>query len=102
MSRVCKVTGRGTRAGGTIARRGLPKKNGGIGLNITGRSKRKFKVNVQPKRIWVPELGEFMKIRISTRALKDIDRKGAYKVLLDAGLISPARARQGKITTAEA
>ncbi len=102
MSRVCKVTGRGTRSGGSVTRRGLPKKNGGIGLNITGRSKRKFKINVQPKRIWVPELGEFMRLRISAKVLKDIDRKGAYKVLLDAGLISPARARQGKIKKTEA
>ena len=78
MSRVCKVTGRGTRAGGTIARRGLPKKNGGIGLNITGRSKRKFKVNVQPKRIWVPEMGEFVTVRLSTKAMRTIDKNGAY------------------------
>ncbi len=96
MSRVCSVTKRGTKSGGTIARRGLPKKNGGIGLNITGRTKRKFKVNVQPKRVWVPELGEFVRVRISTKALKDMDRKGSYKVLLDAGLISAARQRQGK------
>ncbi|MCB9906672.1 MAG: 50S ribosomal protein L28 [Planctomycetes bacterium] len=96
MSRVCSITGRGTRSGGSIVRRGLPKKNGGIGLNITGRSKRKFKVNVQPKRVWVPELGEFMRVRLSTKALKDMDRKGAFKVLMEAGLISASRQRQGK------
>ncbi|MEZ5975254.1 MAG: 50S ribosomal protein L28 [Planctomycetota bacterium] len=96
MSRVCSITGRGTQSGGSIVRRGLPKKSGGIGLNITGRSKRKFKVNVQPKRVWVPELGEFVRVRLSTKALKDMDRKGAYKVLLDAGLLSAARIREGK------
>ncbi|MEZ6021418.1 MAG: 50S ribosomal protein L28 [Planctomycetota bacterium] len=68
MSRVCSITGRGTQSGGLTVRRGLPKKSGGIGLNITGRSKRKFKVNVQPKRVWVPELGEFVRVRLSTKA----------------------------------
>jgi len=51
---------------------------------------------VQPKRVWVPELGEFMRVRLSTKALKDMDRKGAFKVLMEAGLISASRQRQGK------
>jgi large subunit ribosomal protein L28 len=87
MSRVCQVTGRGTRSGGSVFRRGLPKKKGGVGLNITGRSKRKFKVNVQKKRIFVPELGETITVRISTRALKTIDKNGAMPTLVKAGLV---------------
>ena len=87
MSRTCQVTGRGTQFGGSIARRGLPKKAGGIGLRTTGKSKRTFKVNVQKKRLWVPELGEYVRVRLSTRALKDVNRKGAFQVLLGAGLI---------------
>ncbi len=94
MSRVCEVTKRGTQSGGSIARRGLPKKKGGVGLNITGRSKRKFKVNTQKKRIWVPELGEFVKVRLSTRALKTITKRGAYSVLVEAGVIKPVRAKR--------
>ncbi len=89
MSRVCQVTGRGTQVGGHIARRGLPKKKGGVGLRTTGISKRKFKVNVQSKRIFVPELGHTVRVRLSTRALKTISKKGAYRVLVEAGLIQP-------------
>ncbi len=94
MSRVCQITGRGTKAGNTICRRGLAKKNGGVGLNITGVTKRKFKVNVQKKRIWVEELGEYVRVKLSTRALRTINKKGAYRVLLDAGLIKAAGAQR--------
>lgn len=96
MSRVCQVTKRGTRSGGSIARRGLPKKKGGVGLRTTGHTKRKFKVNVQKKRLWVPELGEFVKVKLSTRALKTVTKNGAYRVLLDAGVIRPVRAKKKK------
>ena len=87
MSRTCQITGSGTRAGGSIARRGLSKASGGIGLKTTGVSKRTFKVNTQTKRIWVGELDRFVKVKLSTRALKTIDKRGAYPVLLEAGLI---------------
>ncbi len=90
MSRVCQVTGRGTRSGGSIARRGLSKASGGVGLRTTGHTKRKFKVNVQKKRIWVPEINQFVRVRISARALRTITKKGPSRVLLDAGLIKPA------------
>ena len=91
MSRTCQVTGRGTQVGGNIARRGLPKKKGGVGLRTTGKTKRKFKVNVQKKRIWVPEIGEYVTVRLSTRALRTITKNGAYPTLLKAGLIKPKR-----------
>lgn len=95
MSRVCQVTRRGTKAGGNIARRGLAKKDGGVGLRITGHTKRTFKVNTQKKRIWVPELGKFIRVKLSTRALKTINRRGAYSVLVEAGIIKPNRPNKG-------
>jgi len=91
MPRVCQVTGRRTRVGNSIARRGLAKPKGGIGLKTTGVTKRRFEPNLQKKRIWVPELRRFVKVRVSARALRSINKKGAYRVLLDAGLIKPAR-----------
>ncbi|NQT92679.1 MAG: 50S ribosomal protein L28 [Lentisphaerae bacterium] len=53
MSRVCDICGKGPRAGNTIVRRGLEKKKGGIGLHITGVSKRRFKPNIQKIRVSV-------------------------------------------------
>lgn len=94
MSRTCEVTGRGTQTGGNIARRGLPKKKGGVGLRITGRTKRKYKVNVQKKRIWVPEFGEYVSVRLSARALRTITKNGAYPTLLKAGIIKAKPAKK--------
>ena len=94
MSRTCQVTGRGTQVGCNIARRGLPKKKGGVGLRVTGHTKRKYKVNVQKKRIWVPEIGEFVSVRLSTKALRTIDKNGAYPTLLKAGLVKAVRPGQ--------
>jgi large subunit ribosomal protein L28 len=96
MSRVCQVTGRGTRAGRSIARRGLAKAQGGVGVKTTGVTKRVFKVNVQKKRIWVPELNKHVRVRLSTRALRTINKNGAYSVLIKAGLIKPLRKGEGK------
>jgi large subunit ribosomal protein L28 len=68
MARVCEYCRKGTRSGGSIARRGLPKKKGGVGLNITGRSKRKFKPNVQRVRALID--GEVRRVKICTRCMK--------------------------------
>ena len=91
MSRTCEVTGRGTGFGGSIARRGLAKAKGGVGRRTPGRTKRTFKVNVQKKRVWVPELGEFVTVKLSTRALRTIAKNGAYPTLLKAGVIRPGK-----------
>ncbi len=69
MPRVCQVTGKKTQVGNAVARRGLPKKKGGVGLKITGRTKRKFKPNLQKIRILTPE-GRVMRIRVSTKVIK--------------------------------
>jgi large subunit ribosomal protein L28 len=43
--------------------------------------------NLQKKRIYIPELKKTMILTISTRALKTIQKNGAYKTLKKAGLI---------------
>ena len=40
-----------TTKGNTIARKGLAKKKGGIGMHVTGVSRRTFKTNCQRKKI---------------------------------------------------
>ena len=39
------------------------------------------------KRIWVSEIGKWVKVKLTARALKTIDKNGAYKVLKEAGVI---------------
>ena len=43
--------------------------------------------NLQKKRIYIPELKKTMILTISTRALKTIQKNGAYQTLKKAGLI---------------
>ena len=89
MSRVCQLTGARTRVGNKKTTRGLAKAAGGVGKKITGCTKRTFKVNLQKKRLFVPELNRWVTVRVSTRALRTISKKGAYRTLVDAGLIAP-------------
>ena len=91
MSRRCQITGARTASGNRKKTRGKAKYLGGVGTKITGLTKRHFKVNLQKKRIWVPELNEFVRIRLSTRALKTISKNGAYRTLIDAGILHPPK-----------
>ena len=87
----CEITGVGTRSGRTISRRGKAKREGGVGKKTTGISFRTFKSNIQKKRIWVPELDRWVTVRCTVKALKAMDRDGAYRVLLKAGLVKPRK-----------
>jgi large subunit ribosomal protein L28 len=42
--------------------------------------------NLQRKRIFVPELGRSIRLRVTTRALRTIDKKGLLPFLRDNGL----------------
>ena len=55
MAKVCDVCGKGPSAGNSIVRHGLRKSKGGIGLHITGVTRRRFLPNLQ--RIRVSENG---------------------------------------------
>lgn len=68
MARTCELCGKRTESGAQIARRGLPKKKGGIGLRITGRTFRKFKPNIQ--RVAAVVDGEVRRIKVCTRCMK--------------------------------
>jgi large subunit ribosomal protein L28 len=60
--------GRRTRVGNSIARRGLAKPKGGIGLKTTGVSRRRFKPNVQSVRAIVG--GSMTRVRVCARCIK--------------------------------
>ncbi|EGY27819.1 MULTISPECIES: 50S ribosomal protein L28 [Candidatus Regiella] len=73
MSRICPVSGK-------RAMRGNKRSHA---MNAT---KRSFNVNLQSHRFWDTEKGRFVKLRISTKAMRTIDKHGIEKVLktLDA------------------
>ena len=82
MARVCEICKKRTESGAQLARRGLPKKKGGIGLRVTGHTKRKFKPNIQ--RVSALVDGKLTRVKVCTRCIK------AGKVLKPANLKSPA------------
>lgn len=87
MSRRCQITGVGPVRGRRIIRSGKAKKKGGIGLHVTKEVKRTFFPNLITKRIWVPELKRHVRVKLTAKALKTVDRNGAYRTLKDAGLV---------------
>ena len=87
MSRVCSITGAKPKRGSTIHRRGMAKKKGGVGRHVTANTPRYFVPNLQEKRVWVPELKRFVKVKLTARALKTINKNGAYATPKKAGLI---------------
>ncbi len=72
-SRKCAITGRITGFGHRVAH-----------CNI--KTNRAFQVNMISKKIWVPALGKFVRIKISARGLKTLDKNGADS-LLTMGII---------------
>lgn len=68
MSARCQVTGAGP----------------GFGRNVSHshrRTPRRFDPNIQRKRYWVPGLGRHVRLRVSVRGIKVIDRRGIDAVV---------------------
>jgi large subunit ribosomal protein L28 len=85
MSRQCQVTGRKPASGRSYSLRGIAKKKKGIGLKITGITNRRFLPNLKKKRFCRPQENRFISLRLSTAAMRTIDKKGLSTVLRDIG-----------------
>ncbi len=81
MGRKCQVTGKKPRVGNKVARRGIAKKKKGIGLNITGISRRRFLPNLFTKRLWFSEENRFVSLKLTAAALRTIEKKGLLAVI---------------------
>ena len=81
MSRVCSVTGKRFGKGRTYRYRGIAKKNKGIGLNITGSSKRQYRPNLFVQKFWSSEQKRFVSLKVSAHGIRIIDKVGLDGVL---------------------
>ena len=81
MAKECQVTGRKPVVGRKYSIRGISKKNKGIGLNITGKTKRRFQPNLMKKRYWFEEENRFISLKLSAAAMRTIDKNGLSKVI---------------------
>lgn len=83
MSKKCQVTNKKPLKGKTYCTRGIAKKKKGIGLNITGKSKRRFLPNLFKKRLWFAEEKRFITLKLTPAALRTIDKKGLATIVRD-------------------
>lgn len=80
MAKVCPITKKSSQVQG-----GYSNRTRATQYNPTGMV-RKY-ANLQKKRIYIPELKKYMVLTISARAIKTINKNGAYATLKKAGLI---------------
>ena len=71
MSKTCEITGKKVMFGNNVSK----------SLN---RTKRRFDVNLIKKRFFIPEENKWITLRVSTSALKTINKKGISEVLNEA------------------
>ena len=65
-----------------ITRRGLAKSKGGGGLRTTGHSLRKFKPNLQKVTLRSDALRRSIRLSVSTRALRSVQKRGGLDAFL--------------------
>lgn len=70
MSRVCQVTGRRPVAGNNVSHSQV-------------RTKRRFEPNLQSHRFWLPQEKRWITLRVSTRGMKIISKRGIGQVVAD-------------------
>ncbi|PWK48536.1 50S ribosomal protein L28 [Pleionea mediterranea] len=68
MSRVCQVTGKGPTVGNNVS-------------HAKNRTKRRFLPNLHAHRFWVESEKRFVKLRVSAKGMRIIDKQGIDTVL---------------------
>jgi large subunit ribosomal protein L28 len=88
MARVCQLTGKKAVGGNMVS-------------HSNHKTKRAFDVNLQRKKFFVPETGEWLTLRVSTSAIKNINKLGVFACVKEArekGFLP--KAKVAKVTTA--
>jgi large subunit ribosomal protein L28 len=80
MAKICPITKRTSLVAG-----GYSNAVRATQFNPTGKVRKHL--NLQKKKVYIPELKKTVRITISTRAIKTIKKNGAYATLKKAGLI---------------
>ncbi len=70
MSRVCQVTGKRPMAGNNVS-------------HANNRTRRRFLPNIHSHRLWVESEQRYIKLTVSRKGLRIIDKRGIDKVLSD-------------------
>lgn len=70
MSRVCQVTGKKPLVGNNVS-------------HSNRKTKRRFDINLREKRFWFEDEKRWIKLRVSARGMKIIDKRGLANVIKD-------------------
>jgi large subunit ribosomal protein L28 len=70
MSKVCQVTGKRPHTGNNVS-------------HAQNKTKRRFLPNIQTRRFWVPSEKRWVRLKVSTKGMRTIDKIGIEKVLAD-------------------
>tara|TARA_Y100001935_G_scaffold41890_1_gene33987 strand:+ start:356 stop:592 length:237 start_codon:yes stop_codon:yes gene_type:complete len=68
MSKVCQVTGKKPMFGNNVS-------------HANNKTRRKFNVNLQKKKFWLPEENKYITLRLSMHGLRIINKKGITRVV---------------------
>ena len=71
MARVCQITGKRPQVGNNVS-------------HANNKTKRRFFPNLQKKRFFIPEEDRWITLKVSTKAIKTINKKGITAVLKEA------------------
>ena len=68
MAKVCEVTGKKPMSGHSVS-------------HANNKTKRRFEVNLHQKRFWVDSQQRYVRLRVSAKGMRIIDKLGIEKVL---------------------
>ena len=71
MSKICQITGKKVITGHKVS-------------HSNKKSKRTFEPNLHIKKFYVPELEEWVTLKVSAAGLRTINKKGIYNAMVDA------------------
>lgn len=70
MSRICEVTGKRPMSGNNVS-------------HAKNKTKRRFEPNLHRRRFWIPSEKRFVALRVSSKGIRIIDKKGIEVVLAE-------------------
>lgn len=71
MSKICQITGKKVITGNKVS-------------HSNKKTRRTFEPNLHIKKFFVPELNEWVTLKVSAAGLRTINKKGIYAALVDA------------------
>lgn len=71
MSRVCQITGKKAMGGHNVSHSNI-------------KTKRQFHPNLHTKKFFVPELDDYVVLKVSAKGIRNINKKGVWNCIIEA------------------